>query len=29
MTVILLACGAVMLITTAAFIAYEYVTFGS
>ena len=27
MTVILLACGAVMLITTAAFIAYEYVTF--
>src|SRR3977135_372191 len=27
MSVILLACGAVMLITTAAFIAYEYVTF--
>src|SRR5437773_4218322 len=27
MTVILLACGAVMLITSAAFIAYEYVTF--
>ena len=27
MTVILLTCGAVMLITTAAFIAYEYVTF--
>src|SRR5207302_5944300 len=27
MTVILLTCGAVMLITSAAFIAYEYVTF--
>src|SRR6266404_172686 len=27
MTVILLTCGAVMLITSAAFVAYEYVTF--
>src|ERR1700735_264780 len=27
MTVILLSCGAVMLITSAAFFAYEYVTF--